>query len=438
MIKYSNKIFISFLPLVIVFLFSACQKKDDSPSLFTAPYFGNSSTPTIDSIIVESGMVAPNQGLAGIAVIKISGKNYSLNNVDNIAYFNSTIGQVLSSYKDSIIVKVPYVVSDSVIVKTSTKGAIVFSNTKILELKVPFRIDNVLGSKQQAISMTVGSGLIYTSLVTNIQNPASGGLLRINADSTLTEIIKGSSSPVTYWQDIKVGPGNDIYLAGPGLPFVVKVADGSWTLSTLTSLPDSDGVVSLNALDFDQSKQFIWTGGEVTGNRFYSISTPFETGTINSFPFNGIIKAMKVYNNYLYIAGKKADRKSRVYRFQIISGSQVTEDSSPYFDFDQNYPGQEINSIAFSNDGFMYLGTSAPPGLVMVYPNSSGYEAFYSDIKNILIPTNTYNNQVSFSGLAFDDTPNSTYLYVIRSRYTAAATTEVKILKINTLKIGRP
>ena len=350
MIKYSNKIILSFLLQVIVFLFNACQKKDDSPSLFTAPYFGTSGTPSIDTIVVESGQVAPNQALAGIAVIKISGKNYSLNNVDNIAYFNSTLGQVLSSYKDSIIVKVPYLVSDSVFVKTSTKGALLFSNSKILALKPPVRVDNVLSSKQQAVSMTVGSGLIYTSLVTNIQNPAKSGLIRINADSTLTEIITAANQGVTYWTDLRVGPGNDLYLAGLSLNLLVKITNGSWDISTLPSLPDSDGIVTLNALDFDQSKQFIWTGGEVTGNRFYSISTPFETGTINSFPFNGIIKAMKVYNSDLYIAGKKSDGKSRVYRFHIDSGSQVTEDSSPYFDFDQNYPGQEVNSIAFSND----------------------------------------------------------------------------------------
>jgi hypothetical protein len=147
---------------------------------------------------------------------------------------------------------------------------------------------------------------------------------------------------------------------------------------------------------------------------------------------------MKVFNNYLYIAGKKTDGKSRVYRFQIVSGSQVIEDANPYFDFAQYYPGQEINSIAFANDGTMFLGTSALPGLVMVYPNSSGYEAFYSDIATVLNPSTTYSNKISFSGLAYDDTPNSTFLYVIRSRYTAATTTEVKILKINTLKIGRP
>jgi hypothetical protein len=279
------------------------------------------------------------------------------------------------------------------------------------------------------------SGTIYANLATSTD--ALNGIVTIDTAGNLLTILP-STAQQFMWKDMKIGPGGDLFLVGPQR-VLKQLPKGGAALVNYAPIPAADGVVSLNGLDFDAS-QNAWVGGEVTANKFYSITIPGKV--VTSFTFDGIIKALRVYNGYLYIGAKAAgDADYKIFRFQINSSTSIGA-KELYYDFGQKYPGKEINSMTFSSDGYLYVGilgasngTNDMPGIVLISPAGAGSEDFYS---GALVPASSINNSAAYSSLAWGI---GKYLYAIRTRqYLVAgvATVDAKIVKINALKLGAP
>jgi len=61
--------------------------------------------------------------------------------------------------------------------------------------------------------------------------------------------------------------------------------------------------------------------------------------------------------------------RSRIIGRQPLGAEQV------YTDFGAHYSGYELSAITFASDGSLFIGTNAPPGIVVVHPGGI-YETY--------------------------------------------------------------
>jgi len=90
------------------------------------------------------------------------------------------------------------------------------------------------------------------------------------------------------------------------------------------------------------------------------------------------------------------------------------------FDFATNYPGYFIKALTFDEDGFMYLGTDATEGIIIVEPNGTFYP-LYPGVLEGEIYAMTWGNRE--------------YLYATRK---SSEDEKKRILRINMRKKGAP
>ena len=104
------------------FFFASCTEDDITPSLTEiAP------DPLAPPVIVS--VDPPQEALAGITTLTITGNNFSATKENNSVYFNGLPGTVISSTSTQLEVVSAVVIADTVLVKVSVAGADQFSNT---------------------------------------------------------------------------------------------------------------------------------------------------------------------------------------------------------------------------------------------------------------------------------------------------------------------
>lgn len=171
------------------------------------------------------------------------------------------------------------------------------------------------------------------------------------------------------WNSLKFGPGGFLY-AARGIRAVYRFPAGGGSPSALwVAFPVGTFATDI---DFDQN-QNLWVGGN--NSNLYLIR---PDATTKAFPFVGNVRSVRVYGGHLYFAATTASG-DQIWR-AAISGEDLGT-PEVYFDFGAAFSGEGLTptSIAFSSDGFMYIGTGAPTYLVVVSPSkahASPYRAY--------------------------------------------------------------
>lgn len=359
--KHNRIIYLAAL-ITLGFIIYGCNQ-ESAPSLFLEKDAG--ATPAVSSVLPA------NEALAGVTDITINGSNFSTVKEDNLVYFGTAKATVLQATTTQLIVKAPNLIKNDLDLKISVKGAEKFST--------PVKY-NLLEAVGVYYAFTKGVDDPMTVTVDKNENVLvyikDQGVRKIGTDGKLS--VWAPRGAESFFFDMKIGPNNILY-GTRNLRAIFKVEEGK---PPATHAVISRTTVALIAIDFDENKN-LWTGG--SGGYLYSITPAL---VIKEFPIDYTISAMRVYNGYLYVAGKK-DSEEAVYRYKINSNESLG-DKEKYFDIGAAYGLQKVKvgGLAFSSDGDLIIGTdqadafilfrngsasSLYPGLIGPYARSMGW-----------------------------------------------------------------
>jgi hypothetical protein len=351
-----NKFYIIFIAInlsAILFLISCSE--DVTPSLYD---MATESSPTP----VISSLDPPNEALAGVTKITITGSNFSATSQNNLVYFNGLPGKLISATTTQLEVVSAVVISDSVSIKVAVIGSDNFSNIYTYKLKpavaelFPFNPDF--------------SQFPYASTVDNLENVYASlkdlGTKKIDPQSTLTDF--APKGPETFFRSMTYASDNAIYAVRGGVKGVYKVVANTAPAAFVAS---SQGITdNVNAIDFDQARNVLWAGGS-TGI-VYRITL---TKNVKKFNIQGTINALRVAANYLYIAS--TTDKEVIWKMEIVSADSLGAPQL-YLDFTAQVSDlQKVMDIVVAQDGDLYIGsdkTSDP--IYVVHPDKS-FEELY-------------------------------------------------------------
>lgn len=193
-----------------------------------------------------------------------------------------------------------------------------------------------------------------------------------------------------------------------GRPFLFSIPAGGGTSKIWLS---GHGLGIMNDLDFDQLGN-LWAAGA-------GIYRLRRDSTVTAYPFVGTIRAVRVFQGYLYVGGLR-DSLEQVWRFPISAGGDLGAEES-YFNLSSIYGPNSygVQALTFSSDGDLYVGTDGPDGIFLVHADKTS-EPLYP---GVLSPT--------ASSFAWGAGPS---LFFSR---TSASLTQT-LVKLNTQKTSAP
>lgn len=394
---------ISLLTTLPLFVLSCTTEK--SVSLFDPNYQGKPD-PVISSI-------SPSLGLAGITRVTIKGQNFSGIKEENLVYFDAERSAVLSATSTQLEVSAPLLIKDSIKVRVSVLGAERFSNTVFFRLDAAVEEMKGISIAEEPWGTAVdASGNIYVSMISDGRGV---GVKKFTPDGKKSDYV--STRFETKYQSLKFGPDGALYGAW-NIRALARIAGQNATPELWVSFPTGTRIYDF---EFDAAGD-IWAAGDNAA--FYSVKAD---KSIRLFPLQANIKSVRVFNNYLYLAGKTfADDFERVIRFRIFSADSLGPQES-YFNFSSSnvaLPGKSIYAIAFTSQGTLLVGTDLSDPLIEVRPDGS-VSSFYP---GLLSPT--IHQLVWGKGTQL--------LAVIGSASGGAVSNSAKILKINAQTTGPP
>lgn len=374
---------------IILFLFAviigiAGCTEDPEETLYRDDLIGPDYPPPV----IES-VNPPEEALAGVTEITITGQNFSPNAGYNLVFFDSELGDIISATGSEIVVRAPLYADTSIDLKVAVRKVEDFSNVYQYKLN-PAVFETGFNTMKSISDVAVNNdGVLF--LIGN------GKINKILPDGNLEfySNISNSAFPA-----IKFGPDNQIFfvlIRGSATAFLVIPEGGGAAEQNIII------GAKLRAFDFD-SQGNIWAGSETNG--LYYITYP--EGNITEFPFNYWVSDVKTYEGYLYVAASDRtaddeDTEEAVWRFPI--NNSILGEAEKYFDFSSNFPESDIESFIFSADGDLYLSTSNDKILV-VYPDKTSEFLYENQIVSPILSSLVWGAETQFyyiSGEAFDN-----------------------------------
>ena len=359
-------IFSSLILSISLMLFIGCGD-DPEPGLFPTLVNPDQPAPVITAVD------PPNVALAGITPLTISGQNFSTNQDDNKIYFNGVRGEIISSTPTQILLIAPNVVADTVKIKVTTFKVENFSNEYIYKIAAgfeeyyPFDPNN----GQYPIGFTFDlAGNMLVSLENRLTpiNPLLAGIKLVTPAKELLDYIpKGAE---TKWDALRIFSNGDIYAS--------KSLRGIWKLNAGVPPPNPPWGLApagtfLKDFDFDQNTN-LWAVG--ANNVIFKVK---QDASVTQYPFVAQLSTARVFSNYLYVAGLKSGVEG-VWRLPIDANGDLGSEEL-YFNVTANYPNVKVNTMTFSQDGDLFLGTNKNPDpVIVVKAGGSTSESLYPGV----------------------------------------------------------
>lgn len=375
--------------------FIAGCENEYPPSLYD-PKEPSGPAPEITSIS------PPNSALAGVTQMTISGRNFSAKKEENLVYFGAVRAEVLSAAGTELKVGAPNLVKDSISVKVAVLGSELFSNVVLYRLEPAVeeygdftKFDDVYG-----IDCDRDENLYVSVVPRKIEKVTPAGV----------RTVYGQPNFISAFA-VRMGPGGYLYLTRSNTR-LYRIPPGGGASADFAVLPGR-----LYDLDFDQLGN-IYTAGN--GNNLYLVRPDGTNKSVADYT-NTFIKAVRVFNGYVYVAGRAADGQEAVWRNQIISADSLGPNEM-VFDWSAKVSAVSgIASLAIAADGDIYIGTKASEAIVVVHPDGS-HEPLYPG----LLEPESY-------ALSWG---NGVYLYVVRRNDVDVD--KRRIIRVNMQKNGAP
>jgi hypothetical protein len=351
---------------------------------------------------VITAMEPPDSALAGIVTIKLMGQNFSPIKENNFVHFGKTKATVLEASGNQLVVQSPNIILDAAMVKSSVLGAVSFSN--LMPYKLVQGVGEYGGFGDFDEPMVVECDKdenVYVAL-------SSRKIIKISPNE---EKVDYGSATFSVFSAMKLGPDGNLYLAR-STRILYKIPPGGGNTAQWLSARKP-------IYDFDFAEDgTLFAGGN--GDSLYSIMPNGSHIGVASYA-STYIKAVRVFNGYVYVGGKdNTANKQFIWRNQILPDKKLGANEL-YFDWGTNIdPTSEILSITFSADGDMYVGTNAGSAIIIVHSNGT----FAPLYPGVLEPTSY---SLSWGSKQF--------LYVARRSDDVK---KRRVIKINMLKDGAP
>lgn len=353
--QFSLRMVMSIVVTVSAVLMYGCQSEPTS-SLYKGDqqYLPN---PVVDSL-------SPASALAGIDTVTIYGKNFSPYADQNheVIYFNSSAATIISGNTNEIKVKAPALQGDSIVVRVTVNGALLYSPVVHYKLIAAISQYSDIASDTSivAYSLCVGTDDSLYAEITSTSD-VDRGIFKITA--TGRSAYASTAAGVKHWNSIVFGGGGYIYCARD-FRAIYRYPPGGGSIQTLPWVASSSSTVHYTYMDFDPNHN-LWVGG----NNKYIYKIKPDT-TSRAYPFIGNVQSLRYYNGYLYFVANVGTDPSKVFRAPIVNDSLGTPEV--YFDI-TNDPtgGRNMYAIAFSADGEMYVATDSSDYLIVVRQDGS-------------------------------------------------------------------
>jgi hypothetical protein len=411
-----KKIYMMFFVFVfglLSFLVAGCS--DEAGKSIYDPSYEGTPTPVITSI-------TPSVAYAVTDEIIIRGRNFSSIKGNNYLYFDKTKVPVETASPTELKFHAPNVPGDSLNVRVAVFGAQRFSNTikyKILpsfiELGDYIVADAFYGIESDA------AGNIYVNLETT---GTTGRIEKLDPEGNKIGEEPYGTIPFASARSMRFGPDGGLYLARNNRAISV-VPPGGGVATTYFSMPTPAETVY--DIDFDKNGNMwaVSNNGTAANRRVAKLKDGAITG---SYTFNAQLRAVKVYDDYLYVAGGDGTDGNRVKIWRApITASGDLGTFELYFDWAAHYTFT-INAITFSQDGTLYVGTDGPDDetIIAISPSKVASPLYPGNMKQ-----NTYN-------LIWGTGPNAQYIFTSRRAVATGGHADNRIMKIYMAKDGAP
>jgi hypothetical protein len=346
------------IAIALILAFAGCD--GESSSLYDPNYEPDRPDPSISLIEPEGGW------LAGVDEIIIRGDNFSENADENRVYFDGVPGSVNSSTGTEIRVRPAQVVGNNIEVKLTVRDAINFSNglDYVLDQAVfpaPGSIsnDNVLAVATDAV------GDIYFSY-------QEGGVPRgIRRWDTENETVAQYIPSRIDWTSLKVGPDGLIYGARNIFGIYRETVSGTIDNNPFAIGNSSEAYIDM---DFDPDHN-LWA----VGNNEDIFKINISTGTVERFPFDANLRAVRYYDGKLYMGGTfedgTEDGSLEIWTMNVSNGQasnpQQFLNISDVTSVDLNF-----FSLTFDASGTLFIGANTGTG-IYTWNEDNGFNEFY-------------------------------------------------------------
>lgn len=344
--------------LSLVVLFSAFSSCSDSNSIFDPDFKDEvAPDPIINSITPEGGY------LAGVDSIIIQGENFSTEENGNQVFFNGQPGIILNATETQLGVRPAQVISDSVVVRVASRGALNFSNSMMYELDQPIFSISAYNQIHNTTGLTRNTD---GDIIFNLQNEggANQGIKVWRTDGTVEDYLPSSSN----WVAMKVGPDGLLY--GVRGIYAVYREDGG-TIDTSPYIIGNTNE-SYRNLDFGPD-DYLW----IVGANENIIRADISDASIERFPFAANLRAVRYFNGQLFVGGTGPEGE-KVWSFDVIDNELQNLEEVLTIDTDL-YPNTLIQEITFDAQGTMYIGSNTGSG-IYTWNQSSGLQEMYSGL----------------------------------------------------------
>lgn len=354
--KLYNKIRIVLIVGMAAILFSCSE--DEAPSLYTLV------PPSPDAPVINSVTSSTSIPLAGVSILTIDGVNFSAVPEDNFVYFNGILGTVESASSNQLAVRTPIgVFGDTIQVKVAVFKVENFSNiyeTQILSpIEEYYKFDPLLDELPWSLTFD-DAGNMYVSV-------DNKGVKKITPDRNLSDFVPDGTE--SKWFTMRIDQANSIYAS--------KNLRGIWKINEGVAPPNAPWVATatgtfLADFDFDNNLN-LWAVG--ANSSIFKIK---QDQSITTYPFSANLRAVRYFDNYLYVAGIK-DGVEGVWRLPVDANGDLGSEEL-YFNFSNNYANGRIKVMTFAADGDLYLGTDKGRNPIVLVRSDGTFEELYPGI----------------------------------------------------------
>ncbi|MEA3287662.1 MAG: IPT/TIG domain-containing protein [Candidatus Marinimicrobia bacterium] len=330
----------------------------------------------------------PDGSFDGIGIVTITGNNFGANLSHIQVTFNGKVARIDTnlSTEGSLVVGVPVVITDSDInevdsvqVMVSVQGAFlggVYSGVFKLE-----RAAITWGEYGTGDPHTVACDADENTYIATNEKL----IFKIDPDGNKTDYASGLPSVTT---GMKFGPGGYLYYSR-NYKKIYRIPPGGGAKETYMAFSGK-----VYDIDFDQNGNLFAAG---KGDSIFCVTDSIDRGVVGYVDYE--FTALKVYNDYVYVAGEYVGLDAQVpvwgiWRNPITNASGDLGASELVFDW-AAYVGEDgpgIESMVISASGQLYVGAKelygdngyeAGNAITIVDPASGSAEPFYTAVLSV-------------------------------------------------------
>lgn len=345
----------------------------DSNTIFDPDYQYEEEDPVIETVIPEQaayagiGAVTPQ----GIEPVIITGDKFGTNPDHIFVYFGQKRAEILELTNNTIKVTPPNEPSDSLAIRVVKLGAEKYveypPETLNYQLHSIFNPYPVFERSDTPRSITTGlNGELYA---TNFESDINRGIVRVDTEGEGAMVQVAEAADWTY-PKMQHGPDGALYMVrGGAIGIIYRSVASSDDLSVTQLVRMARGFGGIQDVEFDKN-DWLWATGQ---NNLLRVN--IETGDNEQFPLDGDLRAIRIFNDHIYVAarGNPAQQQvSKIWRLRI-KDDHTPDEAEIYLEMPN--PDILIRDMVFTAAGDLVLAVNTEES-VMVYRNGELEELY--------------------------------------------------------------